>query len=66
VIEIIRSQEKQRLAARLQAMRDRNVALDDALVSEIAAIIRDVRTRGDAALLDYTGRFDCVQLRESE
>lgn len=66
MIEIIRSQEKERLAARLQAIRDRNVALDDALVSEVAAIIRDVRTRGDAALIEYTARFDGVQLRASE
>jgi histidinol dehydrogenase len=66
VIEIIRSQEKERLAARLRAIRDRNVALDDALVGEVSEIIRDVRARGDAALLDYTARFDGVQLRASE
>jgi histidinol dehydrogenase len=66
VIEIIRSQEKERLAARMRAIRDRNVAFDDAHVSEVAAIIRDVRTRGDAALIDYTARFDGVQLRASE
>lgn len=66
MIEIIRSEEKERLAARLQAIRDRSVAFDDVLVSEVAAIIRDVRTRGDAALIDYTARFDGVQLRSSE
>ncbi len=66
MIEIIRSQEKERLGARLQAIRDRNVALDDDLVSEVSAIIRDVRTRGDAALIDYTGRFDGVQMQASE
>ncbi len=66
MIEIIRSLEKERLAARLQAIRDRNVALDDALISEVAAIIRDVRRRGDAALIDYGARFDGVQLRASE
>jgi histidinol dehydrogenase len=66
VIEIIQSREKERLAAKLQAIRDRNIALDDALVSEVAAIIRDVRTRGDAALIDYTARFDGLQLRTSE
>jgi len=66
VIEIIRSQEKERLAARMQAIRDRSVALDDAQLSEVAAIISDVRTRGDAALIDYTARFDGVQLRASE
>ena len=66
MIEIIQSQEKERLAGRLQAIRDRNVALDDALVSEVTAIIREVRTRGDAALIDYTERFDGVQLRAFE
>jgi histidinol dehydrogenase len=66
VIEIIRSQETERLATRLQAIRDRNVAVDESLAGEVAAIIRDVRTRGDAALIDYTGRFDGVQLRASE
>jgi histidinol dehydrogenase len=66
VIEIIRSQEKERLAVRLQAIRDRNVAVDESLVGEVAAIIRDVRTRGDEALIDYTARFDGVQLRASE
>ena len=66
MIEIIQSHETERLATRLQAIRDRNVALDDALVSEVTAIIREVRTRGDAALIDYTERFDGVQLRASE
>ncbi|HVQ40164.1 MAG TPA: histidinol dehydrogenase [Pyrinomonadaceae bacterium] len=66
MIEIIGSQETDRLAAKLQAIRDRNVALDDVLVSEVAAIIRDVRSRGDAALLDYTARFDGVSLQPSE
>ncbi len=66
MIEIIRSEEKEQLATRLQAIRDRNVTLDDALVSEVSAIIRDVRTRGDAALLDYTARFDGVHLRATE
>jgi len=66
VIEIIRSQEKKRLAGRLQAIRDRNVALDEALIGEVRAIIRDVRERGDAALIDYSARLDGVQLRPAE
>jgi histidinol dehydrogenase len=66
VIEIIRSEEKERLATRLQAIRDRNVALDDACVGEVTAIIHAVRTRGDAALIDYTARFDGIQLQSSE
>jgi hypothetical protein len=71
VIETIHSQESERLAAKLQEIRNRNIALDDRLVSQVAAIIRDVRTRGDAALIDYAAQFDdCVMragsLRVSE
>jgi histidinol dehydrogenase len=66
VIEIIQSQDKELLAARLQAIRDRNVALDDVLMSEAAAIIRDVRLRGDAALIDYTARFDGLRMQATE
>lgn len=66
MIEIIRSQEKERLVGRLQAIRDRNVALDEALINEVGTIIRDVRARGDAALIDYSARLDGVQLRPAE
>jgi histidinol dehydrogenase len=58
MIEIIRSQEKERLALRLQRIRGRNVALDDDLMTEVAAIIREVRARGDAALIDFAARLD--------
>ncbi len=61
MIETIRSQEAERLAVVLQRIRNRNVALDDELMSQVAAIIQDVRTRGDAALIDCAARFDgCV------
>ena len=66
MIEIIRSYEKERLAMRLQRIRSRNVALDDELMTMVAAIVRDVRTRGDAALTEYTARFDGVQMQASE
>lgn len=66
MIEIIRSQEKERLALRLQRIRDRNVALDDELMPEVAAIIRDVRTRGDAALIDFAARFDGFVMQPSD
>jgi histidinol dehydrogenase len=33
---------------------------DEAIDRAVAAILADVRTRGDAAVLDYTGRFDRV------
>ena len=66
MIEIIRSQEKERLALRLQRIRNRNVALDDELMKEVAGIISEVRACGDAALIDCTARFDGVQMRASE
>jgi histidinol dehydrogenase len=66
MIEIIRSQEKERLAGRLQQIRGRNVALDDDLMTEVASIISDVRSRGDQALIEYTGRFDGLRMRASE
>lgn len=63
MIEIIRSQEKERLALKLRRIRGRNVALDDELMSDVTAIIRDVRTRGDAALIDFAARLDGVVMQ---
>ncbi len=34
---------------------------DDAIETRVAAIVADVRTRGDAAVLEYTQRFDGVE-----
>jgi histidinol dehydrogenase len=42
----------------------RSVALDAELMSVVGAIVDDVRARGDAALIDYTARFDRVELKE--
>ena len=71
MIEVISSREKDRLATKLERIRGRNVAFDAQLASEVAAIIQAVRTRGDAALIDFAARFDgCVlqpaDLRVSE
>ena len=61
MIEVISNREKDRLAATLERIRGRNVTFDGQLTSEVAAIIQAVRTRGDAALIDYAARFDgCV------
>src|SRR6266852_4442896 len=71
MIEVICTKEKERLCSKLQRVRERNVALDAGLMNEVAAIIREVRSRGDAALIEYAQRFDdCVlepaDLRVSE
>ena len=53
----------------IEKLGRRSVALDAELMSVVAAIVDDVRARGDAALIDYTKRFDDVEverLRVSE
>lgn len=66
LIEIIHSRETTRLATKLRHIRERNVALDADLMSQVTAIIQDVRTRGDSALVDYTARFDGCTVQPSD
>ena len=49
-----------------QRLAARSVALDAELIRLVSSIIDDVRARGDEALIDYSGRFDRVQLKKSE
>jgi histidinol dehydrogenase len=46
--------------ARLAALTRLEASQDEAVDSAVAAIVADVRTRGDAAVLEYTQRFDRV------
>jgi histidinol dehydrogenase len=46
----------------LQALRDRARAPDPEIEATVRAILEDVRQRGDAALFDYTAKFDGVRL----
>jgi histidinol dehydrogenase len=66
VIELISSGDKGRLALTLERIRSRNVAFDAELLSEVSAILQDVRTRGDLALIDYAARFDGCVLQAAE
>lgn len=53
----------------LAALTRYEAAQDEAIASAVRAIIADVRARGDAALLEYTRRFDRVaaaSMRELE
>ena len=65
MIEIIRPDDEKRRREKLAAIAGRQVALDLELQSEVAAIVEDVRRRGDAALIDCTHRFDRVSLEQS-
>ena len=61
VIAIVRKDQIQILLARLAA---RSVALDSELLATVSAIIEDVRRRGDEAVIEYTRRFDGVEVSE--
>ena len=65
MIEIILSAEKERRLSKLRRIAGRSVVLDEELMNTVAAIIDDVRRRGDAALIKYTARFDGVALQSN-
>ena len=48
----------------VERLARRSVALDAELMRVVGAILDDVRVRGDEALIDYTARFDNVELKE--
>jgi histidinol dehydrogenase len=66
MIEIVRLQDQQRRCERLAAVAARQVALDLELQRDVAAIIQDVREQGDAALVDYSKRFDGISLEPAD
>ncbi|MCA1618264.1 MAG: histidinol dehydrogenase [Acidobacteria bacterium] len=64
MIEII--QDEAARERKLAAILGRSVAADAGLTAAVADIIEEVRRRGDAALADYTERFDGVRLHPEE
>ena len=46
----------------LRAILRRELTFDPAVESTVRAIIDDVRTRGDEAVIEYTEKFDHVRL----
>jgi histidinol dehydrogenase len=65
MIEIIGRAERERRRSMLARIASRSVALDAGLMRDVAAIIEEVRQHGDAALIDFTARFDGVWLDRS-
>ena len=51
---------------RLQALLAWEAAQDAEIERTVATILQDVRSRGDAALLDYTRRFDRLDLSDAQ
>jgi histidinol dehydrogenase len=66
LIELIGNAEHGRRRAKLARIKSRSVSFDEELMHSVAEIIEEVRARGDAALLDYTARFDGVRLKAGE
>ncbi len=66
MIEIIHSSEIERRQEKLRRISSRNVAFEAGLLADVTKIIEDVRARGDAALIEYTARFDNVFLQPEE
>jgi histidinol dehydrogenase len=64
LIEVIRDERVRR--EKLARILGRNVAADAETLRAVAKIIEDVRRRGDAALCEYTARFDGVGLLPEE
>lgn len=66
MIEIIKSTQQDRRQSKLLQIKARSVAFDAELMHIVGSVIDDVRKRGDAALIDYTARFDGIEItRES-
>jgi histidinol dehydrogenase len=66
VIEVIGTHDKERLAAKLERVRQRNVVLDADLMKQVGSIIDEVRVRGDAAIINYAEQFDGCTMQPSE
>ncbi|MGH8742836.1 MAG: histidinol dehydrogenase [Burkholderiales bacterium] len=49
--------------ARLKALREVEAVVDSKVESVVAKILADIKKRGDAALLDYTRRFDRLKAK---
>jgi len=63
-MRIIRYSERRGFGEWLAHLTARSVALDAELMRLVTSIIDDVQTRGDQALIDYTARFDRINLKE--
>jgi len=66
LIRSIRQTDREALDEWLSHLAARSVVLDADLMRLVTSIVDDVRVRGDEALIDYTARFDNVDLKPSE
>src|SRR6266496_2509098 len=62
MIDIIRREDRKRRREKFEGIAARQLAFDSELQRDVATIVNGVRLKGDAALIDYTRRFDRVAL----
>jgi len=63
MIEIIKlTGSRVEQSARLKKILSRDIGLNNDVLTRTEAIIREIRERGDAALIEFTARFDGAQL----
>jgi len=65
-MKFLRPNDREALRTLLEHLAARSVALDAELMKVVTSIVDDVRARGDQALIEYTARFDKVDLKPSE
>jgi histidinol dehydrogenase len=65
-MKFLRPTDREALRTLLEHLAARSVALDAELMKVVTSIVDDVRARGDQALIEYTARFDQVDLKPSE
>jgi len=66
MIRVISSDDVSTRDQFLSRLSARTVGLDAELMSMVSAIVEQVRTRGDEALIEFTEKFDNVRLNVSE
>ena len=66
MIEIINSADKERRQQKLNQLLTRGVSFDADLIAQVSGILDSVRYHGDDALIDYTRRFDGVELQPED
>ena len=66
MIRIIPKSDREGRLEFMARLASRSVGVDSALLGVVSSIIEDVRTRGDIALLEYTSRFDHMELGVSD
>lgn len=64
MIEVIRTTDATAYEAFRARLQSRSVSADAELLVQVSNVIAEVRKRGDAALLEYTARFDGVALTQ--